>query len=100
MITTLIVFNLSGRRRSSTNGKKSYQCKFVFYTLNTTALLISAYFFVRHNTYCESGVYTMFAICEYIVVLTNIAFHSTAAIDFRDKVLVMTSESNLGFKHH
>ena len=41
----------------------------------------------RHVTHCEPGVYSAFAILEYVVVILNISLHATAALDFRDDVL-------------
>jgi hypothetical protein len=39
-------------------------------------------FYYRHNAYCEPYVYSFFGICEYLLVIFNIAFHGTAYYDF------------------
>ena len=40
------------------------------------------YFFWRHNVYCEPGIYSVFSLCEYIVILSNMAYHATSYYDF------------------
>ncbi|ENN73716.1 post-GPI attachment to proteins factor 2 [Dendroctonus ponderosae] len=59
---------------------------------NVVFISLAVYFFMRHNSMCEPYVYSMFAVSEYIVVLSNIAFHFTAYLDFHEKDLVI-------FKH-
>ncbi|XP_022914591.1 post-GPI attachment to proteins factor 2 isoform X2 [Onthophagus taurus] len=59
--------------------------KLVF--INIISILVATYCFIRHNSSCEDYVYSFFAFCEYIVVLTNMAFHMTAALDFKNRHL-------------
>lgn len=98
MLSTLFIFNYSGRRRTSSGGEKSFQYKLLLFLVNVSALLSSAYFFYRHNAYCEPGVYTLFASCEYIVVVTNILFHGTLYFDLSDKQLIAVTASSLDWK--
>ncbi|ELU02737.1 hypothetical protein CAPTEDRAFT_19242 [Capitella teleta] len=56
--------------------------KLAMFLANLMACLLAGYFFYRHNKFCEAGIYTYFAACEYTVVLTNIAFHGCAVYDF------------------
>jgi len=100
IVLTLYMFRYSGRQRASSQGHKSYQTKQTLFVINICALLASVYFFVRHNRYCEPGVYTIFAFCEYVVVLSNIGFHATIAIDMSDRVLAFTAASTVGLKEN
>jgi len=43
---------------------------------NIISFCISLYFYYRHNRFCEPYIYSMYALFEYCVVLTNIAYHS------------------------
>ncbi|CAL7934713.1 unnamed protein product [Xylocopa violacea] len=66
------------------------------YTMsNLLCIIFATYFFYRHNKYCEPLVYSMFALSEYGVVLSNMGFHSTAAWDFSNSRLMI---SETGFR--
>lgn len=85
--------------------------------LNVLSILIACYFFYRHNRYCEPlgkilidiviiicssvilvvlenryaiSVYSMFALSEYGVVLSNMGYHLTAALDFATTRLMIS----------
>ncbi|XP_052792525.1 post-GPI attachment to proteins factor 2-like [Mya arenaria] len=49
---------------------------------NLAIFFISIYFYFRHNSYCEPYIYSYFALCEYLTILSNIAFHSICCVDF------------------
>lgn len=52
-------------------GLKSSRFKKVLVIVNVMSLALAGFCFMRQNTRCETGVYTLFALFEYIVVLTN-----------------------------
>ncbi|XP_012062673.1 PREDICTED: post-GPI attachment to proteins factor 2-like [Atta cephalotes] len=58
--------------------------------LNVICIVIACYFFYRHNKYCEPLVYSMFALSEYGVVLSNMGYHLTAALDFATTRLMIS----------
>lgn len=66
---------------------------------NLVSALLAVYFYLRHNKYCETGVYTLFAVFEYSVVLTNCLFHFLAFYDFRQTFLVITDRRHYTVDH-
>lgn len=63
---------------------KKFLCKVI---MVCSVLLFVAYY--RHETRCEEGVYTIFALLEYIIVLSNIGFNGSAYLDFYDRIIVL-----------
>lgn len=100
---------------------KSYRWKVNFLLLNVSFCLLAALFYWKHNMYCESGSkysiiniyfyvsklhfllysssasllvltgYTLFALFEYLVVFSNMAFHLTSVWDFQSREIMVTS---------
>lgn len=88
------LFQYSGRTRTSSLGERSFQYKVLMCCTSVLSLVASLYFFYRHNAFCEPGVYTMFAIAEYALVLSNIFFHSTLIFDFQGRRFLLSSLSS------
>lgn len=91
---SLRLFDVSGRRAASTSGEKSYQSKWLYALLNIAAILAALFFYAQHNAYCQEGVYSLFALAEYVVVASNIAFHATAGYDFQGRRFVLTDSGH------
>lgn len=49
--------------------------------INFTAVISALYLYNRHNRFCEPGVYSMFSLLEYIVIVANIVYHLQAYYD-------------------
>ncbi|KHJ75066.1 hypothetical protein OESDEN_25318 [Oesophagostomum dentatum] len=96
MLLSTWLFHYSGRRRSTNLGERSYEYKILACSGSIISMVLATYLYWRHNTYCEPGVYTMFALTEYCVVLSNIAFHSTLYYDFHGKSVVLGSSVGVG----
>uniref|UniRef100_A0A915CEC6 Post-GPI attachment to proteins factor 2 n=1 Tax=Parascaris univalens TaxID=6257 RepID=A0A915CEC6_PARUN len=91
MFVATWLFHYSGRRRTSSLGERSFQYKVLMCGSSTISLLMAAYFFYRHNAFCEPGLYTLFAIAEYALVISNVLFHSTLLFDFHGRRFVLGS---------
>lgn len=72
---------------------KSHRWKVRFLLLNVGCCVFAGFFYWKHNMYCEPGSYTFFALFEYLVVLSNMAFHLTAVWDFKSREVVVISSS-------
>ncbi|KAG1673725.1 Post-GPI attachment to proteins factor 2 [Nymphon striatum] len=78
------------RPQSSLMECKSLRYKTIFFLINILSIFMAVYFFFRHNWHCEPGVYSLFCLCEYMVVLSNMGFHMTAYWDFYEHIFVIT----------
>ncbi|KAM6985281.1 post-GPI attachment to proteins factor 2 [Aplochiton taeniatus] len=98
MLTTCRLWQVIKRLYVHPEEMISYRWKVRFFLINVGCFLTAAYFFRRHNKYCEPGIYTLFALFEYLVVLSNMAFHMTAFWDFGNtEVMVATPTEDKRF---
>ncbi|KAK4887617.1 hypothetical protein RN001_003888 [Aquatica leii] len=77
---------------------KSLKWKKRLVVFNISCIVTATYFFIRHNMWCEKFVYSAFAFFEYMVVLSNMAFHMTAYLDFKERNLVV-SKSGVSLRY-
>lgn len=95
-------------RAPSVQESTSLKYKQWLFGFNISVFAMAVYLYYRHNTYCEPGVYTGFAFLEYMTVMSNMAFHSLAVIDFHITEVVMVDFPKRGdngtqpggHKHH
>ena len=50
--------------------------------LSLLCIILATYFYRRHNEMCEPYVYSMFALCEYMVVMCNMIWHASVMREF------------------
>lgn len=98
MLSTVRLWYVIQRHSLDSEEVKSYRWKLRLFLFNISFCGAAAYFFRRHNKFCEHGVYTLFALSEYLVVFSNMAFHMTAFWDFRSReVMVATPPEDKRF---
>ncbi|XP_028320966.1 post-GPI attachment to proteins factor 2 [Gouania willdenowi] len=71
----------------------SHHWKVRFLLLNVCFCAFAGFFYWKHNMYCQSGSYTLFALFEYLIVFSNMAFHLTAVWDFKSQEVMVVSSS-------
>lgn len=98
MLSTVRLWYVIQRHSLHSEEVMSYRWKLRLFLFNISCCGAAAYFFRRHNKFCEHGVYTLFALFEYLVVFSNMAFHGTVFWDFRSKeVMVATPPEDKRF---
>uniref|UniRef100_A0A8C6SW73 Acyltransferase PGAP2 n=1 Tax=Neogobius melanostomus TaxID=47308 RepID=A0A8C6SW73_9GOBI len=98
MLSTVRLWYVIQRPTLDSGEVTSYLWKLRLFLFNISCCGAAAYFFRRHNKFCEHGVYTLFALFEYLVVFSNMAFHMTAFWDFKTReVMVATPPEDKRF---
>lgn len=75
MLLWSILFKLTASQPMTSKEHFLFRRNLWTMTLNFCSFGVAVYCFFRHNWYCETGVYTLFALFEYFTVVSNIAFH-------------------------
>ncbi|GAA6232703.1 post-GPI attachment to proteins factor 2-like [Lates japonicus] len=93
MLITCRLWKAIKKYSLSPEDAKSHHWKVRFLLLNVSFCAFAGFFYWKHNMYCESGSYTFFALFEYLVVFSNMAFHLTAVWDFKSREVMVISSS-------
>eukprot|EP00112_Aurelia_sp_Birch-Aquarium-sp1_P003953 Seg145.3 transcript_id=Seg145.3/GoldUCD/mRNA.D3Y31 product="Post-GPI attachment to proteins factor 2" protein_id=Seg145.3/GoldUCD/D3Y31 len=96
MVVTCFLFKTLAEFEKNDKLRSSYKWKLRTMIFYMVMFALSVYFYFRHNAYCEPGVYSLFALCEYLVVMANIFFHGTAVNDFKDSFVTIGPLLNTG----
>ncbi|XP_035433931.2 post-GPI attachment to proteins factor 2 [Spodoptera frugiperda] len=93
MLFTCIMLSKLRRRPNITHREKhSVKLKWRAFIVYISSFASAAYFFLRHNRLCEPYVYSLFSLSEYIVVFSNILFHSTTVHDLQINFISLTNQ--------
>ncbi|XP_071847013.1 post-GPI attachment to proteins factor 2-like [Apostichopus japonicus] len=84
MFLMCIVYSMATMSEDNSN-TKSLKWKWGAFLTNVAAFVLAMGSYYLHNAYCRPGVYTVFAFFEYIIVLSNIAYHVRVSLDFSDR---------------
>jgi len=87
MLLTFWLLTFKWSRERNEAEKAGQRLKKLMVKANAGCILVALYLYYRHNRYCEPGMYSIFSIFEYGVVLTNMGYHWTSYYDFHDRVL-------------
>lgn len=82
-LTTLTLFKWSNANCMTKDVEWSLKWKKRFFLMIMAFTAGLLFFFIRHRFYCVTNAFSFFSAFEYGIALTNIAFHYTAATDFK-----------------
>ncbi|VDK80413.1 unnamed protein product [Onchocerca ochengi] len=101
MLIATTLYQYSGRRRTSSVGEKSFQYKILMCSTSVLSLLLAAYFYGRHNYFCEPGIYTLCDRCSEALKKNQVDKHGFRCRDATYSCLDCGKAFSLGtYKNH
>ncbi|XP_058444499.1 post-GPI attachment to proteins factor 2-like [Malaya genurostris] len=77
----------------------SLRYKRAFFALSIASTIGLIMFFMKHRFFCHDLAFSWFALCEYIVALSNMGFHCTTMLDFPTEDFMIAKNANRYRKH-
>ena len=91
-VLTCFLWKNSGIYQETNIEKKSFDEKMFWLKLYIPLGIAMSILYYWHNKHCPNYVYSLFCICEYLIVYANIKFHGTAKYDLADISIVLPSK--------
>ncbi len=66
-----------------TSDIRGVRSRVIAWRVNVCAVVLAVFTYIRHNSACEDFVYSLFALSEWSIVASNIAFHLLSAMDMK-----------------
>lgn len=83
MVTHLSAYR-NAKIKLTDQERRNYSMRLFFALTHFCVFIISLYLYWRHNAYCEDGIFSLFAFCEYTVIAMNISYHYIDTLDLKD----------------
>ncbi|CAH1712258.1 post-GPI attachment to proteins factor 2-like [Aphis gossypii] len=88
MIVMIKTFNMMHKTMTE-HQRLSYNIKKVLFAICITSTFTLIIYFIKHRFYCHDLAFTWFALSEYVLAVSNMAFHFTITLDFPHEQLIV-----------
>lgn len=75
----------------SITSEPSLKWKKALFAVSIVASVGLVVFFYKHRVYCHDLAFSVFAFCEYVIAIANLAFHCTTVLDFPTQYLMIAN---------
>lgn len=80
---------VTGESTAPDHVRQSVTYKRVLFWMSIACTIGMVVFFARHRWYCYNMAFSWFALCEYVIACSNLAFHCTTIWDFPGVQLIV-----------
>jgi len=88
MIVMIKTFNMVHQKMNE-HQRLSYTIKKILFAISIISTFTLILFFIKHRFYCHDLAFTWFALSEYVLAVSNMAFHFTIVLDFPHEQLIV-----------